>query len=1288
MGDVWEGGFKLASAKSAQASYLVALLCLMEITGSPLAVALLVSPGQPAYAQGTSSSVINLNNEGVNALNKGNYALAIQKLEEAVRQDPTYEMARSNLSIAYNNYGLSQQGNPSQAIKMFHKALILDAKNVTTQHNLEGIIRMMSRDPNNFKDRVDLGDAARKSGDDFAGAIVEYKAALALKDDAPTHEKLGDVLRVQGKIDQAVTEYQAATRSQDSAGLEVKIGQAFQAKKDVASAIKAYARALTLNPNDSDVLDALVAGWDAAIKANPTAPENHIGMGQALQYRGDFAQAQEEYKQAIRFSRGNNPIAQDLLAKLPLVMKKAEVDKHINLGVDLQAKNLYDQAIEEYKLALQADPNNAVIYVNMGSAYQAKKDYDNAMDCYQKGLRIDPQNKGAMEGLQTCNKHKEEQRIVTLNKEADSLFKAGKFDEALARFQELLKKDQNDPAIHFNIGAALEGKKDLDGAIDEYRLAVKLDPKSKAYADALSSALDDKVAPVIKQALAAHQAKNYTEAINLYNQALAIRPDSPDNDELWYNMGAAQYSKEDYRAAQLSYEKAYKLDPKGRVDDLYYIGTILEHYGNGGDAVASYKNYLAQAPGGSNAAAAKARVAALSKNITDTIKIKSESQLATEKDAADAYNAAVKLQESKQFDQAIAKYQEAIAKNDKEVDYVYSLGTAYQAKDDYDNAMLWYQKAKAMDPKADYIDKAMASVYQDQAGPLVEQAVAKQTAGDMKAAIGLYQQAVKLVPNNARVWTNLGICFQETDAFDQARNAYQKAYDLDSKNEIGNLYLLGAIDENSGQGAKAKGEYATYVQKAPGGQYYQLAKARLDALTKNANDTQKLASSSDRANSASATTAYEAGVNAQKASDFDEAIKQYTAASKAMPKEPAYAYALGTAYQGKGDYDNAVASYKQALAISNNAQLTEQVKNAMESAIGQKVAPLIDDANKAYGAADYQTAAAKYQEALAIQPNNADAYTFLAASYQFMGNFAQARQAYDNGFRIGGKAKADNLYFLGMLDETDGNGAKAITTYQRYLQNAPTGQYKAAAQGRIDALKANVNAVQKIQTKAEQEKSASMQQAYTDAVNLQQAGKYDEAEKKYQEGIAAAPNEPSLYYGLGTNYQAKGDMENALKNYEKAVALAPGEKTYIDTLRDAKLAVNQAKAAPLLESAYKKQTATPPDYPGAIADYLGALRIADDPGTHFNLGTAYQGKGDNTQALQEYSKAIQGDGKNADYYYYRATVYEALQQLPAAKGDYAKYLQLAPTGQNAADAKERIKLLGGAATTKPPVRRR
>lgn len=1280
----------MARGKYAQASYLVAMLCLMEMATSPVAIALLVSQNQPVYAQQTSSDVINLNNEGVNALNKSNFALAIQKLEEAVKRDPTYEMARNNLSIAYNNYGLAQQGNPAQAIKMFHKALILDPKNVTTQHNLEGIIKMMSRDPNNFKDRVDLGDAARKAGDDFAGAIVEYKAALALKDDAPTHEKLGDVLRVQGRIDQAVTEYQAASRTNDTAGLEVKIGQAFQAKKDVASAIKAYSRALTLNPNDSDVLDALVAGWSAAIQANPTAPENHIGMGQALQYRGDFAQAQEEYKQAIRFSRGNNPIAQDLLAKLPAVMKKAEVDKHINLGVDLQAKNLYDQAIEEYKLALQADPNNAVIYVNMGSAFQAKKDYDNAMDAYQKGLRIDPSNKGAMEGLQACNKYKEEQRIITLNKDADSLFKAGKFDEALARFQELLKKDQNDPAIHFNIGAALEGKKDIDGAIDEYRLATKLDPKSKQYADALSAALDEKASPVIKQALAAHKEKKYREAINLYQQALAIRPDSPDNDELWFNMGAAQYSMEDYRSAQLSYEKAYKLDPKGRVDDLYYIGTIQEHYGNGGDAVASYKNYLAQAPNGTNAAVAKARIAALSKDITATIKIKSESQLATEKDAADAYAAAVKMQQDKQYDQAIAKYQEAIAKNAKEVDYVYSLGTAYQAKDDYENALLWYTKAKAMEPKGDYIDKAIASVYQDQAAPLVDQAVEKQTKGDLAGAIPLYQQVVKLVPNNARVWTNLGVCFQQTDAFDQARNAYQKGYDLDSKGEVGNLYLIAAIDENFGQGQKAKGEYATYVQKAPGGQYYQLAKERLDALTKNANDTQKLASSADRANSATATASYEAGVNAQKASNYDEAIKQYQAAAQAMPKEPAYAYALGTAFQGKGDFDNAVASYKQALTISNNAQLTEQIKNAMESAIAQKVAPIIDEANKAYGAADYQTAAAKYQEALALQPNNADAYTFLAASYQFMGNFAGARQAYDNGFRIGGKAKADNLYFLGMLDETDGNGAKAISTYQKYLQTSNAGAYRSAAQQRIDALKANPSAVQKIQTKAEAEKSAAMQQAYTDAVNLQQAGKYDEAEKKYLEGIAAAPNEPSLYYGLGTNYQAKNDMENAVKYYEKAAALAPKEKTYTDTLRDARAAVNSAKAAPLLESAYKKQTAEPPDYPGAIADYLGALRIADDAGTHFNLGTAYQGKGDNNNALQEYTKAIQMDPKsNPDYYYYRATVYEALNQPAPAKGDYTKYLQLAPSGPNAASSKDRIKVLGGASTPgKPPAHRR
>jgi tetratricopeptide (TPR) repeat protein len=164
----------------------------------------------PAYAV-DQNVLIGLNNDAVRAINAQNYQLAIEKLEQASSLIPLTRMLELTLAIAYNNYGLVFQNNPMEAIKYFHKAVLLDANNATTLQNLSGIIQKMGKNPRSFADRVAIGDACRKAAD-FVGAIVEYQEALKIKDDGPLHEKLGDVFRVRDENDKAIEQYQAAGR--------------------------------------------------------------------------------------------------------------------------------------------------------------------------------------------------------------------------------------------------------------------------------------------------------------------------------------------------------------------------------------------------------------------------------------------------------------------------------------------------------------------------------------------------------------------------------------------------------------------------------------------------------------------------------------------------------------------------------------------------------------------------------------------------------------------------------------------------------------------------------------------------------------------------------------------------------------------------------------------------------------------------------------------------------------------------------------------------------------------
>ena len=1208
-------------------------------------------------------AVISLNNEAVKALNASNFPLAIKNFEAALKIDPHYELARKNLAIAHNNYGLQIRSDTKKALSEFHKALFLDPSNATTLQNVNGIIVMMGKDPKSFADRKALGKEAQLSSD-FIGALIEYGEACKIKDDPKLRIEMGNIYRVRDENDQAIQQYQAAAKIQDSAECEVKMGQAYMAKKDVPNAIACFGKALGLKPDDPDVLDALFVGWDTALKENPMAPENHIGLGQALQFRGDFGQAEKEYKLAIQLSPGRrNATAERLIQGLGAAQKEAALNKYINAGVDNQARKNYPAAEDSYKRALQIDPQNDAVWVDLGTLYQAMKQWDNAIMCYNQAMKYNANNKDARLGLQTAQTAKQDEGIDKAYKAGGDLFKAGKYDEAIVQYKAVLAVNPKDPATHFDLGATYQAKGDFDNAIAEYKIAEGLDPKKEEYGKAILNAIDAKAKPIIAAAVKAHDAKDYTTAISGYMQALQLQP---KNAAIWYNLASANYSIQNYTAAEQAYKKAVEVDPKGQVDCLYLIGSIEENNGHGQDALTYYLKYMNQSPQGKYFAASKERVAALNKNISDTLKIKSEAEIAQIKAAEDAYNAAVAAQSATKYSEAVPLYQKAIQLMPKNSDYVYSLGTCYQAAGQIDLAAEQYQKAIQMDGKNKDFQKALAAAIGLKADPMIDAAVKKQTAGDLPGAIAGYKQVLQMDPNNARAHTNLGTALQQSDDFQNALAEYDTGYKLDPKGEVNDLYLGAVIDENNSQAARAVEKYKKYMKEAPAGTYIQQAKDRVAALLKNPSAVQHLQTQAEQKKERTSAEAFENAVKLQQASKFDESLAQYDIALGVDPNNDGYWYSKGTCFQAKGDIANAIKCYDKAISINPKNKTYSETKVA---ALGAQSAPIMDQAVAKHQAGDLPAAIALYKQALAIDANNAHGWTNLGGAQQSSEDFAGARASYAQAYKLDPKGEVDNLYFMGILDENANQGAKAVDDYTKYLQQAPKGTYAVQAQQRYSTLKLDPSKVQKIVTQAESKKSADAQNAYDDAVKLQQAQKYDDAIASYKKAIAVSPNEASYYYSMGTCYQAKSDFDNALENYKKAAALNPKEPAYKAVIKQ----VQQAKAQPLVDSAIAKQTAATPDLAGSIADYEAALKINEDPTTLAYLGTAYQAQNNLPKAEADYLRAIKMDPKAADPHYYLGTVYEAQKKKVDAIREYELYLKMAPTGQNAQAVKDALK---------------
>lgn len=179
----------------------------------------------PAHAeQLVNPRAVALNNEGTielemlrkqrnegRAVTDAQWKVVFDKFDKALKLAPHFEDARTNLAIAHNNKALTLT-NRECALAEFHRSLFFDSANATTEANLNMVLKAMGLNPSSFGDRVQLGDNAVRNKD-WISAVIEYRAALRLRDDAMVHTKLAKAYRRLGDSHKAVVELRAARNS-------------------------------------------------------------------------------------------------------------------------------------------------------------------------------------------------------------------------------------------------------------------------------------------------------------------------------------------------------------------------------------------------------------------------------------------------------------------------------------------------------------------------------------------------------------------------------------------------------------------------------------------------------------------------------------------------------------------------------------------------------------------------------------------------------------------------------------------------------------------------------------------------------------------------------------------------------------------------------------------------------------------------------------------------------------------------------------------------------------------
>ena len=374
-------------------------------------------------------------------------------------------------------------------------------------------------------------------------------------------------------VDEAITEYQRALESYiDSPEIYFKIGQAHYFKGD---------------------LDKAVNYLDMAVSKDNKYAKAYYLLAETYTKRARFLEAAMNAKKAIHCAPLTSSCAHFLLSNLYRVssfrsfknwfMSKYEyILSLLTLPFDKQAitnviraisylkfapvfwrglvqiqLNQFNEAIETYTEAIEKAPGMVNLYYLLGDLYRAMGRFDDAITEYKMAIWLDSLNIPAYRHL--CQAYEE----------------LGDYDSAVEVYEKLIKIMPNMPDVHSNLANILYIKGDLQGAISHYQTAITLNPRKQ-----WTSVINQTLGYVYQEAK-----KDLDAAISSYQSAYLLTPEDID---IYINLGSAFYDKEDVDNALTVYRNALDLDPKNAKIHCN-LGFLLWGLGNLTEAIDEYE---------------------------------------------------------------------------------------------------------------------------------------------------------------------------------------------------------------------------------------------------------------------------------------------------------------------------------------------------------------------------------------------------------------------------------------------------------------------------------------------------------------------------------------------------------------------------------------------------------------------------------------------------------------------------------------------------------------------------
>ena len=347
---------------------------------------------------------------GVVALQKGEFARAIEFIRGAILLNPQKAPFHSNLAEA-----LRALGQLEEAVQSCLTALRLDPKYAEAANNLglalaaQGKVHeavawhrnAVSFSPGRAIFHKNLGSALLQSGD-VPLAMACLRQALSIEPGlADAHSSLGQLLLENHQLPEALAHCREAVRLDPGlAGAQNNLGNVLRGMGQLPAAKDCYAAALRLNPA-------------SAIACN--------NMGEVLQEEGALDEAISWYRRALqldgRQARYHSNLAtalaeqerhEEALAgcEAALRLDPNDAKAHLCAGWVLHERAQFSQAAEEMLSAIRLEPGFVAAHCALGSLLEEFGDFGAAAASFREALKLVPEHAGALGQLATLLRNK------------------------------------------------------------------------------------------------------------------------------------------------------------------------------------------------------------------------------------------------------------------------------------------------------------------------------------------------------------------------------------------------------------------------------------------------------------------------------------------------------------------------------------------------------------------------------------------------------------------------------------------------------------------------------------------------------------------------------------------------------------------------------------------------------------------------------------------------------------------------------------------------------------------